>query len=446
MRASSLVSVVVTAVPRHAHAIVARGGTLGRPLSRFAIRCAIHGFLATYLPVLAVARLVRGRPRPIGPEGADILLTGTFHSDNWVASHIRPLAQSVHCRRIRLVAVAARPASDKVHVIAPFPWLGRLAGPVGARLLTFMWIGLRERADIVGGFHLLVNGLVATLLARLTRARALYFCVGGPAEVLDGGLMSENRLFERLQRPDPVVERRLLRVVARCDLVITMGSRAVQFFRQRGVDTAFHVVAGGIDGRRFNATDDSSRTDLVFVGRLAPIKRVDLLLDAVARIRAVVPGVRATVVGDGPLRERLQERAKELGLQRNVVFAGQQRNVEEWLRRARIFVLTSETEGLALSMIEAMLSGLPVVVSRVGDLPDLVEDGVNGYLVSERTPEAFATPVLALLADEKRRRAFGCAARRAAERYELGATTQSWDAILGPLVSQAVGERPRCAG
>lgn len=446
MRASSPLSGVVTTGPRRVHAVAARGGTFGGPVTSFAVRWAIRGFLATYLPVLALVRLVRGRPRPIGPEGADILLTGTFHSDNWVASHIRPLAQSVHCRRIRVVAVAAGPAIDKVYVIAPSPWLGRLAGPVGARLLTFLWIGLRERADIVGGFHLLLNGLAAILLARLTRARALYFCVGGPAEVLDGGLMSENRLFERLERPDPVVERRLLRVVARCDLVITMGTRAVQFFRQRGVDTAFHVVAGGIDGRRFSTTGDSSCTDLVFVGRLAPVKRVDLLLDAIARIRAFVPGVSATVVGDGPLRQWLQERADELGLHRNVVFAGQQRNVEEWLRRARVFVLTSETEGLALSMIEAMLCGLPVVVSRVGDLPDLVEDGANGYLVGEQTAEAFATPLLALLGNDERRRAFGRAARRAAARYELGATTQSWDAILGPLVSQAVAERPRCAG
>ena len=60
-----------------------------------------------------------------------------------------------------------------------------------------------DRPDVIGGFHLLVNGLLACLLARLSGARSLYFCVGGPAEVLDGGLLSENRIFGRLQHPDP---------------------------------------------------------------------------------------------------------------------------------------------------------------------------------------------------------------------------------------------------
>jgi hypothetical protein len=127
MRASSLLSGVVTTGPHRAHAVVGREGTFGGPVTRFALRWTIRGFLATYLPVLAVPELERRRPRPIGPEGADILLTGTFHSDTWVTSHIRPLAHSVHCRRIRVVAVAARRVSDKVHVIAPLRWLGRLA-------------------------------------------------------------------------------------------------------------------------------------------------------------------------------------------------------------------------------------------------------------------------------------------------------------------------------
>jgi glycosyltransferase involved in cell wall biosynthesis len=418
---------------------------LAHRVPQLLIRGAIRGFLATYTLAVGLARLGWGRRRPIGPEGADILLTGTFHSDNWVGSHLRPLAQSAHCRRIRVVTVSSLPCIDKVEAIYPPAWLVQVVGKVAARLITFMRAGISERPDVVGGFHLLFNGLAAALLARMTGARSLYFCVGGPTEVLDGGLQSENRLFERLEQPDPFVERQLLRAVAACDLVVTMGTRAVRFFRQRGVETIFHVVPGGIDARRFSAPAASARTDLVFVGRLAPIKRVDIFLEVVARLKTVRPEVSAMVVGDGPLRPSLEAQARALGLERHVRFAGQQRDVEEWLRGARIFVLTSETEGLALAMMEAMLCGLPVVVPRVGDLADLVEDGVNGYLVRGRTPEAFAAPLLELLSDEDRRRGFGQAARRAAERYEVGATTRSWDAILGALVSEGAQGKRRCA-
>jgi glycosyltransferase involved in cell wall biosynthesis len=80
--------------------------------------------------------------------------------------------------------------------------------------------------------------------------------------------------------------------------------------------------------------------------------------------------------------------------------------------------------------MEAMRCGLPAVVSRTGDLDDLVEDGVNGYLVSARSPDAFAEPIAALLADAERCASFGAAARRAAGRYDVEPVARLWDGIL----------------
>ena len=123
----------------------------------------------------------------------------------------------------------------------------------------------------------------------------------------------------------------------------------------------------------------------------------------------------------------------ELGIVGAVTFAGQQDNVEDWLHRARVFVLTSDSEGLSLALMEAMMSGLPAVVSRVGDLADLVEDGVNGHLVSERTPEAFARPLLALLRDPERLGQYSEAAAVSASRHRPAAVTQRWTKILAEI-------------
>jgi glycosyltransferase involved in cell wall biosynthesis len=120
----------------------------------------------------------------------------------------------------------------------------------------------------------------------------------------------------------------------------------------------------------------------------------------------------------------------ELGIAKNITFVGHQKNVEAWLRKAKVFVLTSDSEGLSLALMEAMLCGLPAVVPLVGDLDELVEDGINGYLVAERTPEAFAKRLHDLLTDESRLARFSEAARRSAKRYEIGATVQLWDKIL----------------
>jgi glycosyltransferase involved in cell wall biosynthesis len=140
--------------------------------------------------------------------------------------------------------------------------------------------------------------------------------------------------------------------------------------------------------------------------------------------------IQATIVGDGELRARLEERAGELGLRENVMFAGQQRDVGPWLAGARVFVLTSDWEGLSLALLEAMLRGLPAVVSRVGDLGEAVKHGVNGYLVEDRTPAAFANPILELLGDPERLERFGAAARETSQRFEVGAAVLRWDEVL----------------
>ena len=370
--------------------------------------------------------------RPLPAEGADILLTGTFYADNWVAAHVAPLAASQRCQRLRVVTGYRLPELAKVEWVRPPAWLSRLTGGTVSRLLTFALQALRTRPHVLGGFHLLLNGLVALPLARLVGARSIYFCGGGPTEVLDGGVWGQNRLFTLMETPDAVVERRLLRAVAGFDVVITMGQRAIDFFRARGAETTFHVVSGGMDAVRFSPSTEPARADLILVARLSGVKRVDLFLEAVERVSRVRPQTSAIVVGDGPLLPALQRQAASLGLADRVAFVGHQADVERWLRQARLFVLTSDSEGLSLALMEGMLCGLPAVVSDVGDLPELVTQEDNGMLVAERTPEAFASALLGLLEDEDRLAAFSRRARASALRYETGRTTARWDDILSP--------------
>jgi phenylacetate-CoA ligase len=213
-----------------------------------------------------------------------------------------------------------------------------------------------------------------------------------------------------------------------------MGTRAITFFREQGLTTRFEVVSGGIDAARFAPAASAQREyDLILCCRLVPIKRVDVFLRTVARVAASLPRVRAVIVGDGPLRPEMEALATELGIAENVTFAGQQHDVENWLRRSRLFILTSDSEGLSLSLMEAMMTGLPAVVSRVGDLGDLVEDGVNGWLIGERTPDAFAERVLQLLTDHELWTRCSAAAARSAAVHHPTEVTRRWDRILGSL-------------
>jgi len=382
---------------------------------------------------VTVAGWIGRRPRPTGPEGCEIMLTGRFDSANWILAHLGPLAASSRCAKLWMVSTSPVPELPKVEAIHPPRWLIRMVGVTQARLLTFAWAVVRKRPHVVGGFHLIFNGIMAAIAGRLAGAKSVYFCVGGPAEVLDGGIHAENKVYGRMQTADLGIEERLIRIVSQFDMIVTMGSRAVEFYRDRGVDTDFHVVSGGIDPVRFQPCEDDKPFDIILTGRLAPIKRIDVFLEAIKFVAERLPEVRAVIVGAGELSDELQALTAKLGIEENVSFAGRQSNVDDWLRRTKIFVLTSDSEGLALSMMEAMMSGLPAVVSDVGDLGDLLENGTNGYLVPRRTPQLFAERLVELLSDEQKLRELSVAARRSALRYETQAATERWDSIFANL-------------
>ncbi len=150
------------------------------------------------------------------------------------------------------------------------------------------------------------------------------------------------------------------------------------------------------------------------VGRLVPIKGLEYLLEAAALVVRRRPAAVFVLVGDGPLRLALENRARALGLVRQVRFAGWRMDVEHVYGDLDVVVLPSLHEGTPVSVIEAMAAGRPVVATRVGGVPDLLQDGETGLLVPPRDPAALAAAILDLLEDPTLRARLGEAARGAA--------------------------------
>jgi glycosyltransferase involved in cell wall biosynthesis len=205
---------------------------------------------------------------------------------------------------------------------------------------------------------------------------------------------------------------------------------------ERGVPSAkVHVVHPGIElrdasdevraGSAFDAQEEKLKAGLLVgtVARLVDVKDLELLLDAVALLRREMPDVRAVIVGDGPERPRLEYRAADRGLSDTVTFLGRIPRVWALLAQLDVFVLTSEYEGVPISVLEAMAAGVAVVATAVGGLPEAVEDGVTGFLVKRqndraRTASALAARIAALLRDDELRGHMGEAGKkRVAEHF-----------------------------
>jgi glycosyltransferase involved in cell wall biosynthesis len=116
------------------------------------------------------------------------------------------------------------------------------------------------------------------------------------------------------------------------------------------------------------------------VGRLAPVKRQDILLRVFRRVRERIPGCHLLVVGDGPARQELEFLAQCLGIADAVRFVGYQEHVRQFLDEMDVFVLTSESEGMPLAILEAAATNTPVVAPRVGGVVEIIRDGKTGLL------------------------------------------------------------------
>jgi glycosyltransferase involved in cell wall biosynthesis len=176
-------------------------------------------------------------------------------------------------------------------------------------------------------------------------------------------------------------------------------------------------IWNGIDLSRFAYLGPRADGPAVMVARLSPEKGTEHLVRAVALVVRQFPGFRLDIAGGGRCLPDLRALVARSGLTEHVRFLGEVADVPSVLARASLFVLPSLSEGLSLTLLEAMARGLPVVTTAVGGSPELVADGQTGFLVPPAAPEALAEKLLLLLRDPDRARVLGLAGRRRVEEH-----------------------------
>ncbi len=185
------------------------------------------------------------------------------------------------------------------------------------------------------------------------------------------------------------------------------------------------TVHSGIDFSRFHGNAPTGYLHQLYgipagyklvanVAALAPHKDYFTFLDTAAIVLASNDNVHFLAIGDGELKQELREYSEKLGISSKVTFTGFRNDIPNLLREIDVFLITSITEGLGTSIIDAMYNGLPVVATCAGGIPELVEDGVTGFLAEVKDSGILASNVLALLNDENISSKFGNAGHKKA--------------------------------
>jgi glycosyltransferase involved in cell wall biosynthesis len=179
-----------------------------------------------------------------------------------------------------------------------------------------------------------------------------------------------------------------------------------------------HIVHCGIEPERYTPKPRERGKQLLFVGRLAGVKGVPVLLDALQSLKTVHPDLNLTFIGDGPERKALEERAAQMDLDSMTKFVGYkgQAEVASALAETDIFVLPSFAEGVPVVLMEAMAASVPVITTHVAGIPELIDDGLHGILTHPGDSASLAVAIDMLLTDPAKAETMGKAGREKVSR------------------------------
>lgn len=209
------------------------------------------------------------------------------------------------------------------------------------------------------------------------------------------------------------------------------------------------VIYNGVDLKNYQLRVCSSKKkaeigikeDELIVGNVAslyPVKGQLYLLKAASLVLSQIPKARFIIVGEGPLEGELKKEASRLGISPYVKFLGFRSDVNELLKIMDVFVLCSLSEAMPLSLIEAMASGTPVVATKVGGVPEVVDDGIDGILVPRVDPEALAEKIILLIKDKEKAKLFAKNAyKKVSFRFSLNGMLQKYEHIYDTLLRRS---------
>jgi teichuronic acid biosynthesis glycosyltransferase TuaC len=347
----------------------------------------------------------------------------------WVAGNFPRAAEPgrgvFNLRMAQAIAV-----DHELDVISPVPWLSRTGSATSSEHISdhlrvhyprfwyvpklmhrhhgsFLWWSIRSvirniletaTPDAVLGYWAHPDGEAAIRAARLANV---------PAIVMVGG--SDVLILGR----DPARRSCIQRVLREADAVVTVSEDLREKVIELGVDPdGVHVVPRGVDQARFSPGDREQARQrlglplewpvLLWVGRMVPVKGLDVLIAACKRLASQGAGFQLCLVGDGPLRPSLEQTCKAAGLADCITFIGsvKQDHLPDWYRAANVMVLPSRSEGIPNVLRESLACGTPFVASRVGGIPEIADESTC-RLVPPDDPAALADAIADVIAQPR---------------------------------------------
>lgn len=280
------------------------------------------------------------------------------------------------------------------------------------RLLTYMislffklvMIISKYKIDIVHAHSTIPTGLLAVIVTKIFRIHSFVTAHG-----MDINNFQNNMIFSNL----------ISFSLNHSDKVIAVSTDLAEKIKDMGVnENKIIVLMNAVDINRFRSSDTGDLRSkygvrkkdvlLLFVGYLDTFKGIFELINAVYGLYKENKNIKLIIVGTGPKYKELEKKVFELGLDQSVIFAGTvlHNTIHKYFQAADIFILPSYSEGLPVSILEAMASNTPVIASNVGGIPEIIDDGKNGFIIPPKNESILRNKLMVLVNDVKLRENF----------------------------------------
>jgi glycosyltransferase involved in cell wall biosynthesis len=283
------------------------------------------------------------------------------------------------------------------------------------RVISSVYILLFKRIDIILSIHFLMHGVYGYFLSKIFKKKHIFLFIESPRKYKKDKLM--------------------LKMLKNAEIIGVRGSDSMQYLLEKGIakDKIF-IPPNEFEIHDIGIRKEKKIYDLIYIGNFVDVKDLPLWVDTVECIKRDIPNIKCIMVGDGERFNDIKERIHSKGLKDNIELVGRKNNVNEYIKKSKLLLMTSKSEGLPMVVVECMAYGVPAVVPNVGDVKDLVIHGKNGIIVNKRDAKEFAKEIINILEDGEKYTEMSLESvesiKKMMENTSHDRVTYLWDALL----------------
>ena len=354
--------------------------------------------------------------------------------------HIYPITLLKEVDKIIIVRDTKGPEMNKVEYYCPPSWT--LKFPILAlffKFLLMIYLSIRENPALIHSYLLFPHGFLAFIVGKLTRRKVGVSLIAGPVELYAPGRSPVEKYAYTKPLPELSVKGKIiLSILKRFDVIAVVGSLTKKFLLEKGInENKIFTVPHIIIDNRCHPLHLTKIYDLIYIGRLAEVKHVEIVLYITKRLvsKYDLSNLKVAIVGDGPCSEKLRYLCKKMALENNVEFLGFKEDIATYFNKSKLSIVTSERETGPRSVLESMMCGVPVITSRCSDtIIDLLKDDFNGLVIRNyEDVNSFAKVISKLLQNPKEINICSANALKIVEKINVEKVACNWENVINRI-------------